>query len=154
MSRRPPAAIPTLADPLFTARPDFTARPAFNARNAPEMPRHRLAQRLLHLAEQVAESYCVFAVGVVPDEPKAFSAHHTACKAALAHLELLLKLSRAVGPESGAEIPTNLLIDDARRALVNAAPEIELTAEQVDAIDAISHVADEAAVDLDLGAGK
>ncbi|MCC7282187.1 MAG: hypothetical protein IT556_07365 [Acetobacteraceae bacterium] len=115
------------------------------------MPRHRLAQRLMHLAEQVAESYCVFAVGMVPDEPKAFAAHHTACKAALAHLDLLLKLTRAIAPESGIELQPTLLIADARRALVNAAPDLELTAEQVDAIDAISHVTEGAETELDLG---
>lgn len=123
-------------------------------RNPAAMPRHRLAQRLLHLAEQVAESYCVFAVGSVPDEPKAFAAHHAACKAALAHLELLLKLSRALAPDGGNEMQSTLLIADARRALVNATPEIELTAEQADAIDQISHVAEHADVEIDLGDGE
>jgi hypothetical protein len=115
------------------------------------MSSQRVAMRLMHLAEQVAESYCVFAVSPAPDEPKAFAAHHTACKAALAHLELLLKLSRAVAPDTAADQQPLLLIADARRALVNAAPDLELTAEQVDALDEISHVAEESVEDLGLG---
>ena len=122
-----------------------------NARIATDMPRHRLAQRLMHLAEQVAESYCVFAVGMVPDEPKAFAAHHAACKAALAHLDLLLKLTRAIAPEIGTELQPTVLIADARRALVNATPDLELTAEQVDAIDEITHVTEDDTAELDLG---
>jgi len=114
------------------------------------MSRHRLAERLMQLAEQIAEGYCAFAVGIVPDETKVFAAHHTACKAALAHLELLLKLSRAIAPECGAEIQPTALIADARRALVNATPELELTPEQVDAIDEISHVTEDDTAELDL----
>lgn len=121
-----------------------------HARNATDMPRQRLALRLMHLAEQVAESYCVFAVGPAPEEPKAFAAHHTACKAALAHLDLLLKLTRAIVPDSPGELQPTLLIADARRALVNATPDLELTAEQVDAMDQISHVAGEPSEDFDL----
>jgi hypothetical protein len=122
-----------------------------NARNATDMSRQRLALRLMHLAEQVAESYCVFAVGMVPDEPKSFAAHHAACKAALAHLDLLLKLSRAIAPDAATDLQPTLLIADARRALVNATPDLELTAEQVDAIDLISHVTEDDGEELDLG---
>ena len=113
------------------------------------MTRQRLALRLMHLAEQVAESYCVFAVGMVPDEPKAFAAHHAACKAALAHLDLLLKLTRAVAPDNGIDLQPTLLIADARRALVAAVPELELTAEQADALDQLTHETEEADDDTD-----
>lgn len=51
------------------------------------------------------------------DDTKAFAAHHAACRAALAHLEHLLKLARAIGdPDSGIEEATTFLIE-AREAL-------------------------------------
>lgn len=51
------------------------------------------------------------------DDTKAFAAHHAACRAALAHLEHLLKLARAMGdPDSGIEEATTFLIE-ARQAL-------------------------------------
>ena len=51
------------------------------------------------------------------DDTKAFAAHHAACRAALAHLEHLLKLARAMGdPDSGNEEATTILIE-ARQAL-------------------------------------
>jgi hypothetical protein len=51
------------------------------------------------------------------DDTKAFAAHHAACRAALAHLEHLLKLARAMGdPDSGVEEATTFLIE-ARQAL-------------------------------------
>jgi hypothetical protein len=127
------------------------ATAGLNARSATQMSSEHVATRLKQLAEQVAESYCAFAVGPAPDDPKAFAAHHTACKAALAHLELLLKLSRAIAPDSAADQQPLLLIADARRALVSAAPDLELTAEQVDALDALSRMAGAPVEDFDLG---
>lgn len=94
----------------------------------------RLASRLAHLAEDVAESYCVFAASPVPDEPKDFAAHHAACKAALAHLDLLLRLIRSVTPATkDTDRPTALILD-ARRALTAISADIEMTAEQADAM--------------------
>ena len=125
----PPAIIPPAAAPSTAA--------------VAEASRHRLALRLTHLVEQVAEGYCVFAVGIVPDEPKSFAAHHAACQAAVAHMDLLIKLARAIAPEASAELTSAGLIEDARRALVNATPDLELTAEQADAMSEMSHVADD-----------
>ena len=71
--------------------------------------------------EVVAEEYLRFLRGGpdcgTGDDTKAFAAHHAACKAALAHLEHLLKLARAMGdPDSGVEEATTFLIE-AREAL-------------------------------------
>jgi hypothetical protein len=104
--------------------------------------RQRLAIRLMHLAEQVAESYCLFAVGRAPDDdPKAFAAHHTACKTALAHLDLLVRLARTIAPEQAAELHPTLLIGDARRALSAGAAELELTAERSEALREVALLA-------------
>lgn len=71
--------------------------------------------------EVVAEEYLRFLRGGpdpgTGDDTKAFAAHHAACRAALAHLEHLLKLARAMGdPDSGVEEATTFLIE-AREAL-------------------------------------
>lgn len=71
--------------------------------------------------EVVAEAYFRFLHGGpepgTGDDTKAFAAHHAACRAALAHLEHLLKLARAMGdPDSGVEEATTFLIE-ARQAL-------------------------------------
>ncbi len=39
-------------------------------------------------------SYHLFSQQSVPEEAKEFSAHHNACKIAIAHIELLIKLAR------------------------------------------------------------
>ena len=43
---------------------------------------------------QTLKSYYRFAQQDAPDEAKEFSAHHSACKVAIAHIELLIKLAR------------------------------------------------------------
>ncbi len=55
------------------------------------------AQIALFLPDAIARaltSYHRFAEQSVPDGVKEFSAHHSACKVAIAHVELLLKLAR------------------------------------------------------------
>ncbi|MBI1326037.1 MAG: hypothetical protein GC136_00170 [Alphaproteobacteria bacterium] len=44
-------------------------------------------------------SYKEFMGAEIPDDAKGFSAHHTACKVAIAHIELLLKLGRMSGSD-------------------------------------------------------
>ena len=51
---------------------------------------HFLPQAII----QALQSYRNFSGGIATEEAKEFSAHHAACKAALAHIELLLKLAR------------------------------------------------------------
>lgn len=71
--------------------------------------------------EVVAEAYFHFLHGGpepgTGDDTRAFTAHHAACRAALTHLEHLLKLARATGdPDRGVEEATTFLIE-ARQAL-------------------------------------
>lgn len=63
----------------------------------------QISAQLETAATRVIESYQSF----MNDEPdagdaRAFAAHHAACKAALAHLDLLLKLARLAGVETDA----------------------------------------------------
>jgi adenosylmethionine-8-amino-7-oxononanoate aminotransferase len=65
--------------------------------------RGQISAQLETAASRVIESYHSF----MNDEPeagdaRAFAAHHAACKAALAHLDLLLKLARLAGVEADA----------------------------------------------------
>jgi len=71
--------------------------------------------------ERVADGYLRFLdAGPEPgtdDDTKAFAAHHAACRAALAHLEHLLKVARAMGAE-GAEVEeAATILVEAREAL-------------------------------------
>ncbi len=43
---------------------------------------------------QALKSYYRFSQQRAPEEAKEFSAHHSACKVAIAHIELLIKLAR------------------------------------------------------------
>ncbi len=54
-------------------------------------------QLLKTLPERIAEviaDYEEFASLETPEDAKGFAAHHAACKAAIAHVELLLKLAK------------------------------------------------------------
>ncbi len=55
----------------------------------------------LHISEALPaalitamESYQFFLEREIPDEAKEFKAHHEACKVAIAHIELLIKLAQ------------------------------------------------------------
>ena len=51
------------------------------------------------------------------DDTKAFLGHHAACRAALAHIEQLMKLGRLLGGEAaGADDATTILVE-ARQAI-------------------------------------
>ena len=78
-----------------------------------------LAQQLPALIDTAVESYRRFALAEPPDDAKGYAAQQTACKAALAHLDLLLRLARALLPTStAAERAPDLetLIAEARAA--------------------------------------
>ncbi len=69
----------------------------------------------------VAESYLDF-VSCGPehgtgDDARAFVAYHAACKAALAHLEALVKLARVMGAAPAEAEEAQVLILEAREAL-------------------------------------
>ncbi len=74
-----------------------------------EATRKQVADFLPHAVKKAFESYYDF-VNAEPSVPtkdktrdKLFSEHHAACKAALAHIELLLKLGRLTGAEARAD---------------------------------------------------
>lgn len=55
-----------------------------------------LATLLPNAITRAVTSYEAFATQAPPDDAKAFSAHHSACKAALVHLDYLTKLAKWV----------------------------------------------------------
>lgn len=60
---------------------------------------------------RTVQSYQDFASRDAPDSAKEFGAHHSACKAALAHLEALLKLNTHNRTPSTAEKTTSPDLD-------------------------------------------
>lgn len=56
--------------------------------------RKSIATFLPDAIESTLCSYHEFSAGDVPNDAKGFSAHHSACKVAIAHIELLIKLAR------------------------------------------------------------
>ncbi len=88
-----------------------------------------LAVELETAAMRVAEDYGAFiARGPAPgthDDAKAFAAHHAAAKSALAHLEHVLKLTRAAGASEAGDGVAHAyaLLDQARGALATETEE-------------------------------
>ncbi len=89
--------------------------------------RRRLAGTLPGRIAAAVEGYEAFALSPPPDDPKGFAAWHAAAKAALAHVDYLVKLARwAVGKEETAgDDGVDALIDRARAALAGFADEDE-----------------------------
>jgi len=56
--------------------------------------RQRIAEILPDALARALTSYHVFSQQQAADEAKEFAAHHSACKIAISHIELLLKLAR------------------------------------------------------------
>lgn len=70
----------------------------------PDDVRMRLARFLPDAIARALNSYHSFSQAEVPNDPKEFAAHHNACKVAIAHIELLIKLAREANlPDAGAE---------------------------------------------------
>ena len=65
----------------------------------------KIAECLPSAIDCALQSYRHFAERSAPDDAKDFSAHHAACKAAIAHIDLLLKLAAWANlpREDGAE---------------------------------------------------
>ena len=59
-----------------------------------EQTKQRILGFLPDAISQALKSYYMFVQQDSPEEAKAFSAHHSACKVAIAHIELLIKLAR------------------------------------------------------------
>lgn len=58
--------------------------------------REKIACHLPDAFEAAIKSYREFYDQPAPDDAKSFAAHHAACKAAIAHLQLLIKLANWV----------------------------------------------------------
>ncbi|MGB1547119.1 MAG: hypothetical protein ACPHIA_01115 [Alphaproteobacteria bacterium] len=89
--------------------------------------RKRVHAVLPSLMEKALSGYRHFATEPPPKDPKGFAAHHVACKAALAHMELLTRLARWAEAEgNNDEAPSedvSKLITEARTALATMAEE-------------------------------
>lgn len=91
--------------------------------------RSDLNRRLAKLMRAVVRSYDLFSTGEVPLDAKGFTAHHVAAKAALAHLDVLAKLSKWAAPptdenDAGNHDAVARLMVDARAA-IDSFPEDE-----------------------------
>lgn len=76
---------------------------------------------LRHALDVVAESYLGFLrCGPEPateDDTRAFTAHHAACRAALAHLEQLVKVARQLGADAPEIEEAAAVLVEARQAI-------------------------------------
>lgn len=82
----------------------------------------------------VAESYLRFLRAgpefATDDDTKAFTAHHAACRAALAHLDQLVKLAKSMG-QTGPEIDeATTVLGEARSAIARYEEEDDDAAEE------------------------
>lgn len=85
--------------------------------------RNDLGARLPGLIETAFRRYRDFAGNEPPTEPRAFAAYSTACRAALAHLEQLLKLALSLNGEE-----TVTPSDDVDRLIADAEAALKKTA--------------------------
>lgn len=84
--------------------------------------RRRLKAALPGRIEDALAGYERFAAAAPPEDAKGFTAWHGAAKAALAHVDLLLKLARwaeGKGDDPGAEDGLDRLLAQARAALTS-----------------------------------
>ncbi len=82
-----------------------------------ETMKQALAATLPQRLAAVMEGYDRFTAQPPPEDAKGFAAHHAAAKAALAHLDLLVKLVRWCSGEAKPEDGTAALLAQARQAL-------------------------------------
>ncbi|MEW5726636.1 MAG: hypothetical protein AB1918_02310 [Pseudomonadota bacterium] len=87
-----------------------------------ETLRRRLQAALPARIQAALDGYDRFAADEPPADAKGFAAWHSAAKAALAHVEVLVKLARwaegkAEEPDSGAGTGLDRLLAEARAAL-------------------------------------
>ena len=69
--------------------------------------RLKIAAVMERALDTALDSYEAFLAQEVDPEPKAFGAHHTACKAAIIHIELLLKMIRSIEAETPQTTQSN-----------------------------------------------
>jgi len=89
-----------------------------NSANLAEETRTRIAHYLPDAIDHAIQSYRSFYSTNSTEGAKDFGAHHTACKAAIAHIELLLKLaSWAQLPRDSGDAGLSALMADAQAEL-------------------------------------
>lgn len=86
--------------------------------------REKIAKYLPNAIATAINSYHEFYDQQTPETAKDFSAHHSACKAAIAHIELLLKLARwaDLPGDDGDKVSNG---DDLSRVLMTAQAELQ-----------------------------
>ncbi|MBU6234528.1 MAG: hypothetical protein KGQ41_01675 [Alphaproteobacteria bacterium] len=83
-----------------------------------EETRAKVAQSLPDAIDHAMQSYRLFSNQNVSTDAKEFSAHHAACKTAIAHIELLLKLAAwAKLPDKNTDGELATLLSDAEEEL-------------------------------------
>ena len=93
--------------------------------------RRELTAELPRLLDQAIRSYSRFAAECLTEDTKSFVAYQTGCRAALAHVHLLVKLAqwtRAERDEDGAPLEAEQLeqmIREAEDALANEAVDLD-----------------------------
>lgn len=85
-----------------------------------ETLRKRLQKTLPARIARAVESYDFFAEEAAPSDAKGFAAHHSACKSAMAHADMLIKIAKWTEdkkdvPEKDDEVEK--LLSEARQAL-------------------------------------
>lgn len=85
-----------------------------------------LDQRLPGLIETAFRRYRDFTVNEPPTESRAFAAYNTACRAALGHLDQLVKLTRWAMAEAPVGLPPG---EDVDRLIAQAEAALEKAAE-------------------------
>jgi hypothetical protein len=82
------------------------------------LTRAKIAETLPRAIEHALDSYHEYAFKNAFSDTKGFSAYHSACKAAAAHIELLLKLAQwAQLPRRGQDADLAALMQDAQDEL-------------------------------------
>ena len=67
--------------------------------------------------QKALKDYLNFSEGNAPEETKEFNAYHTACKAALLHIALLVKLTQKETPSEAIIPDLSALLEQAKKEL-------------------------------------
>lgn len=81
-----------------------------------DQTRKRVSEFLPEAIRKTLDSYHEFVGSEINNDAREFSAHHSACKVAIAHLELLLKLARWADVPDQKQDDSQVLVDLMREA--------------------------------------
>ena len=76
-----------------------------------------VGRELIPALEKALKDYLNFSGGSAPADTKEFNAYHTACKAALLHVALLLKLTQKESPPEAIIPDISGLLEQAKKEL-------------------------------------